>query len=333
MLTAYREFQGVTQELVLELRKTHQLKVIQDMDTYAKRSVVRNLNFPSKFSRDELFFICDQYFGVQFYELASGQKKSSDRLSRTLFPKFLSKLADWANTQPDMEDQQARGAVPKPVSGSSFMDKMFKSFDLNDDGLVDFPDVVKGLSLWIHSTQSDLMLLFFKIHDENGDNLLTKEETIQLSESLLFIHRRQESDKYLTVVSNFMTYTFAMFDREPEKLMTLQTFTELITGDECLDAFFTTELAASFVLKDTKSSVQQTVYVRPKLDFGEGLFKNMKWSGRLGLANKGGKGPSGGANTDVVSGSEAEAVVDQTEESEVSNAAKGSPDSLMDQGM
>ena len=278
MLTAYREFQGVSQDLVLELRKTHQLKVVQHMDNYAKRSVVRNLNFNTPFSKDDLFYMCDQFFGVQFYD--SGNKKASERLQLPQFQRFMGKVAAWANTQPDLDEQQSRGAVPKPISGASFIDKIFDvTFDLNHDGFVDFPDIVKGLRTWVFSDLDALILLFFRVHDANDDGRLTKEETIQLSESLLFILRRDDNDKYLDSVSSLMTKMLMLFESDPENAsLLIQGFSELVKGDPLLLHFFSQGLSASFTFKDVQSGVKQTVMKR---DPAESLFKSIKWTGRL----------------------------------------------------
>jgi hypothetical protein len=67
MMVAYREFHVVTHETVLELRKSHQLKVILGLDTYAKKSLVRNLTLKVRLNKDNMFFLCDQFFTVLYY--------------------------------------------------------------------------------------------------------------------------------------------------------------------------------------------------------------------------------------------------------------------------
>ena len=41
----------------------------------------------------------------------------------------------------------------------------------------------------------------FSVHDTNKDGYLSKEEVLQLSESLLFIFRNEPGDQYLAAVS------------------------------------------------------------------------------------------------------------------------------------
>lgn len=234
MLTAYREFQTVTHENVLELRKARQLKVVHDIDTYAKRSVVRNLNVATKFKKEELLYLCDQFFSVHYYgrramagkavataaeasaiqkDRVSGDSKThTDRLDLDQFKSFISRIVGWGDIGKDIDEQQKKmglDAPIKPVVGSGLLDKLFHQlFDRNKDGFVDFPDIVVGLGKLIHNDMMSLMGLFFDVHDEDHDSQLTKEEVLQLSESLLFLMRREEGERHLNAVSNLLTRAF-----------------------------------------------------------------------------------------------------------------------------
>lgn len=100
LVTAYREFYNVTFETIIELRKSLQLKVVQGLDMYAKRSVVRNLSFNSKFSKEQLFFLCDRFYSVCYYNQKSGRKeneedddgKTADRMDIKDFKIFMGKV-------------------------------------------------------------------------------------------------------------------------------------------------------------------------------------------------------------------------------------------------
>lgn len=52
---------------------------------------------------------------------------------------------------------------------------------------------------------------FFRLHDADTDGFLTKEEVLQLSESLLFIFRNEPGDRYLGSVSNVRLQCFSSF--------------------------------------------------------------------------------------------------------------------------
>ena len=278
MITAYREFQNVTQELVFELRREVQMKVIQDMDSYTKRSVVRNLTFSTPFSKDELFYICDQFFGVQFYSMTN--KKSSAKIDVAQFRLFFGKLADWANTDPDIEEQESRRTEPKAISGAIIIDKLFTEiFDTDNDGLIDFPAIVKGLTKLTHSSAEDLLHLFFNLHDADNDDNLTKDETLQLSESLLFVTRRHESDKFLTAISGFLNSAISVFEKNQDETggLSHKSFRGLVNSDEILSVFFSEYMPRSICLFNNKSMVERKVIQKEPSQ----TSKNIKWIEKL----------------------------------------------------
>ncbi|KAJ3281820.1 hypothetical protein HK104_011257, partial [Borealophlyctis nickersoniae] len=267
ILTAYREFQSVTHEMIVDLRKSLHLKVVHGLDTYAKRSVIRNLNNTSKFTKDELLFMCDQFFSVQFYKRDDKQKTSPDRMDLDHFKLFLGRLASWANFEKDLEDQQTRlgtDTPPKPIVGNVFIPKLFSNmFDKNGDGMVDFQDIVSGLGQIIHSDTMTRLNRFFELHDNDNDGNLSKEEVIQLSESLLFLFRREDNDRdqYLGSVSGLLNRAFtanAATQASPDEefKIALPTFRELVLSDDYLVNYFETGFAKSFVFAQPKEAVQ-----------------------------------------------------------------------------
>ncbi|KAI8851589.1 hypothetical protein BC829DRAFT_386413 [Chytridium lagenaria] len=208
MLTAYREFQ-------VSLR----LKVVQGLDTYAKRSVIH---------------------GSQ-----TQKNKNGDRMEFLHFAQYLGKLTRWADVSRDREDQQSRlgmDAAVKPVVGSALLNKLFTLFDKNRDSFVDFSDIVKGFSQLIHTDFMTRITLFFDLHDSDKDGFLNKEELIQFSESLLFLLRREGGDKFLNSVSTILQRAFELASRNDESTagdkgmdsmqIAVSTFRELILGDD-----------------------------------------------------------------------------------------------------
>ncbi|KAJ3411856.1 hypothetical protein HDV05_001645 [Chytridiales sp. JEL 0842] len=211
MLTAYREFQALNHDMIVELRKSSQLKVAHGLDTYAKRSIIRNLNFKPKFNKDELLYLCDQYFGVLFYRKHGAPK--SHKMDFECFGQYISRLTAWGGIERDLEEQELRvgTAARKPIVGAHILRRFFDVvFDLDKDGLMDFSDAVRGLSTLIHVDLMSRISLFFKLHDVDADGHLNKEELIQVSESLLFLLRRQDGDRYLNSVSGLLQHGFEM---------------------------------------------------------------------------------------------------------------------------
>ncbi|KAJ3114339.1 hypothetical protein HK100_001690, partial [Physocladia obscura] len=229
MLTAYREFQMITQEMIVDVRKSLQLKVIHGLDMYAKRSIIRNLNFAPKFNREELLFLCDQFYSVLYYK-RHGKQKGTDRLNFDNFVAFLTRLTPWGRFDRDYEEETyedlvSSGTSPKSAAdtaqlqkpqqlGERFLTRLFDtSFDTNKDGYVDFGDVVQGLTKLIQPDMMERIDFFFTIHDDDKDGFLNKEEVIQVYESLFFLLRKEEGDKYLNSVSTLLQRAFEIASR------------------------------------------------------------------------------------------------------------------------
>ncbi|KAI9327546.1 rab-GTPase-TBC domain-containing protein [Obelidium mucronatum] len=342
MLTAYREFQMINHEMIVDIRKSLQLKIIHGLDMYAKRSVIRNLNFNPKFNKEELLFLCDQFYSVLFYK-RHGKQKGTDRLSFENFVAYLTRLTPWGRIDRDYEeeaedelkDQTAPQSVKAaaatagtpiphghhPQVGTKFLNRLFDNlFDKNHDSYIDFADVVQGLSKLIHSDLMDRIGLFFSLHDDNGDGFLDKEEVIQVSESLLFLLRKEEGDKYLASMSTLMQRAFEIMSRyevaddasaanvgggadasagiakksEDKKIMLpIAGFRELILGDPFFVEYFDTGFRNTFALQEIKY-VEQNRAVRQEM-MDSIWSSGISWAGRMGGSNS--------KKTNVVAGS------------------------------
>jgi hypothetical protein len=269
IITAYREFHLVTNDLIVELRKNQSLVAIQNIDLYAKRSAVRSLKKTGKFSKDELLFICDLFYSVQFYSNDSVR----DKIDFSKFSEMLAKITPWANLKETVgkEDTEISENPIKPIIGIAFLTNLFKKiFDPNNDGFVDLQDMVKGLGQIIHGTSIDVLKAIFVLHDSNDDGFLTRDECIQVSESILFLQRKIENEKKLGSVSSFLNRAFMVnVSAETENAPTddfklsFETFTEVITADDFLLNYFSVDFVKSFCLIDSNTGVQQTIYVPP----------------------------------------------------------------------
>ena len=104
-------------------------------------------------------------------------------------------------------------------------------WDTDCRGALSYQDLVLGLSDVMFNDLMSNIEWFFKLHDGDHDGSLTKDEVLQLSESLLvrssspvkssmesklhcsqFIFRSEVGDAYLGAVSRFMTNAFEYGD-------------------------------------------------------------------------------------------------------------------------
>ncbi|KAJ3314442.1 hypothetical protein HDV04_000424 [Boothiomyces sp. JEL0838] len=275
MLCAYKEFQNVTTDLIVSHRKSIQLEVIQSMDLYAKKSTIRQLKSTYKFSKDELLYVYDAFSTIQYY---NNSKKAQDKISLGEFNKFMSHICNWAVD--NVEGDDTRQFATTSVQGLFFLSLLFKRvFDKNGDGLIDLQDVVTGLSEIMHS--GGTLQMFFTLHDSDQDGKLTREDTIHLSESLLFLFRNMQGDAPLSSVSALLNRAFTSKQEEPF-LLTFTDFQELVIPDAFLVEYFAT-FNSTFVLNETKSGVYTNVKTMPVREITESIFSGgIKWATGLG---------------------------------------------------
>ena len=67
MVVAFREFSGITQSLISEQRAKHKDAVLDNIETFAKRTSIRNLGPDSKrLSLDDLGLLYDRFYGILY---------------------------------------------------------------------------------------------------------------------------------------------------------------------------------------------------------------------------------------------------------------------------
>ncbi|KAJ3001017.1 hypothetical protein HDV02_000086 [Globomyces sp. JEL0801] len=290
MMTAYREFQNVNTELISNLRKQNQLEVIQSMDLYSKRSLIRSLKHTFKFSKDELLYMCDAFYTIQYYKVS---RRSKVIIDKGEFCALMGQFCDWATDNLDIDD--TRHLATSSIPGTHFLTTLFdRIFDTNHDGWVDFADIVRGLADLIFSVGSCQM--FFNIHDTNQDGFLSREDLIQFSETLLFLFRKFNGDAPLGAVSSFLNRAMksqinsssgteegqspVSDSSQPLQFqLDYATFQKTIMEDEFLVEYLAT-FTSTFVLNDTKSGILTTTFKAPQVqDITDSLFTGgYKWA-------------------------------------------------------
>ncbi|KAJ3127151.1 hypothetical protein HK098_006699 [Nowakowskiella sp. JEL0407] len=321
MLTAYREFQSVSHEQIVELRKSHQLKVIHGLDIYAKKSMVRNLKQSFKFSREELLYLCNMYFDVIYYSkkakkdivIADGEKPKTfigPPIDVSQFKRVMGKIATWADLEKDAIEQQSRlgtdAGSQKTVVGSQFLESLFRDvFDKDHDGKIDFQDLVSGIAALKSNDMMAVLGIFFDLHDNDHDGVISKEEMIAVSESLLFLMRREEPDRYLGAVGSLINRAFLVEEKQAREnagadgdgplKISIQQFRELILIDEYLLEYFESGFSKSISLSEETSAAAAAVQQKPLIVVGpkevvDGLVQGgWKWASRVGGGGKKGR--------------------------------------------
>ena len=262
MLTAYQDFQNVTEEKIMEMRRASQSKVIHEVGSYQKRVQIRNLKETGKFSKDEISHIYDQFQKVQFY----GNKDddtAKNKMDLSMFRQFLANLCKWAKFDKSSEDPEKDAKL----LAHPFVVRLFTFFDRSGNGQLDLQDVVIGLNSLMKGDMLQRIELFHKLHDSDEDGTLTHEDIMQLSDTLCYAMRHQPSERYLDSVSSLlkrsvefgqMSEAAAAENNQDNQIivteenvkLSLPAFRMVVLADAVLERFFDIGFSASIRIKE-----------------------------------------------------------------------------------
>ncbi|KAJ8487454.1 hypothetical protein ONZ45_g14324 [Pleurotus djamor] len=282
LLVSFREFSVITDEMIQSERKRYRSEIIHSIESFSKRSSIRNLKTLGRFSKDQAGLIYDALYKSMcivppppavapppslLNSNDGTEEKPETRIGLRTFQYFLSEVATWARDEKIvMNGFQQR--IDREVAEHEFIDRLFFFWDVSCRGALSFQDLVSGLDGVMFNDLMENIEWFFNLHDKNKDGFLTKDEVLTLSETFLFIFRYEIGDAYLGAVSRFMTNAFEYGDAllppqdgadgQPlpsptigsnQPYLNLATFRMVVLADEILESFFETDLSASFRLE------------------------------------------------------------------------------------
>lgn len=136
--------------MITELRSQNQLKVGAGIESFTKRTVIRNLKDMATFNKEEIGIIYDKYFAALYYanHEAAAAKKQENKMTRDTFQSMLASMTVWAKVKPASDNVDANAA--RDIC-HSFVDRMYRLF-VGDtpDKLLDFQRAVLGMSGILH---------------------------------------------------------------------------------------------------------------------------------------------------------------------------------------
>lgn len=263
MLTAYQDFQHITEETIMDMRRAHQSKVIHEVGTYTKRCQIRNLKDIGKFSKDELGDIYDQFQKVHFYQ---DDNSVNTQLDFRMFQQFLANLCKWARIE----------KVDGELEAHLFIQLLFKHFDRKGTGSLSLQDIVTGLNSLLKRDMLELLELFHQLFDSTEKGVLLIDDVMAMSDTLFFLTRYHHEPEYHEAITNFIMQAaeFSKIDREYAKeqanlhnpgddaadevveqtevsvALSLPAFRMIILSDETLEHYFAREFVRSFRLRE-----------------------------------------------------------------------------------
>ncbi|KAJ6485541.1 hypothetical protein C8R45DRAFT_1053655 [Mycena sanguinolenta] len=287
LLVSFREFSVITDDMILSERRRFRSEIIHSIESFSKRSAIRNLKSLGRFSKEQAGLIYDALYKAMCIIppppdappppslVATGdvgtEEKPETRIQLRTFQFFLSEIATWARDERIVSNGFQR-RIDREIAEHEFIDRLFYFWDTSCRGALSFQDLILGLDGVMFNDLMENIEWFFNLHDKNKDGFLTKDEVLTLSETFLFIFRYEVGDAYLGAVSRFMTNAFEYGDallppsEEPpetneqggevppsgptnQPYLNLATFRMVVLADEVLESFFETDLSASFRLE------------------------------------------------------------------------------------
>lgn len=241
LVTAFREFGNIiTDDSIQSARKKFRAEVVDSIQSFSKRTSLRNLKDVGKFtSSDQLGQVYDHFqlaiykcqiklaggvgennpngvgsnHGIaSFWENDEVDGKIEQRITRATFGLFLADVASWARDETLVKSVGFLERVERVAVDHELIDRLFNAWDSSHKGSLSLQDIVLGLSDFFFNDLMMNMQVFFSLHDGDKDGFLTKDEVLQLSESLLFIFRNEPGDHYLAAVSKLMQNSFEYAD-------------------------------------------------------------------------------------------------------------------------
>jgi TBC1 domain family member 8/9 len=113
-LVAFREFAVITEDAILSERRRFRNEVISSIESFSKRSAIRNLKTFERFSKEQVGFIYDALFKAVCIEPPPApappplsllttkdavEERPETRIGPTTFKIFLSEIATWARDE------------------------------------------------------------------------------------------------------------------------------------------------------------------------------------------------------------------------------------------
>lgn len=282
LLVSFREFAVISDETILSERRKYRNEIVNSIESFSKRSAIRNLKTLGRFTKEQAGFIYDALYKAMcevppppavapppslLTTNDGNQERAETRIGIPTFQVFLSEILTWARSE-KIVINGFQQRIDREVAEHELIDRLFYFWDTSCNGSLSFQDLVSGLDGVMLNDLMENIEWFFNLHDNNKDGYLTKDEVLTLSESFLFIFRHEIGDAYLGAVSKFMTNAFEYGDSllpqhtdsktgatgpqtigHNQPYLNLATFRMVVLADEVLESFFETDLSASFRLE------------------------------------------------------------------------------------
>ncbi|SCW01126.1 LAFE_0D05644g1_1 [Lachancea fermentati] len=194
LVVAFKEFSIITDAMVEQERNKYRKDILHNIESFAKRTQLRNLPQTRNLTKDNLSNIYDLFYqSIESHKISMGT--GSSNMDFEAFIQFLSKFCDWC--KPSESEQIPRFRKQK----RGFLKRLFKQWDISSSNELTLNDVVSGLDSLLSKDLMSSINNFFALFDQEGKGEIQREEVLQISEGLLFLTEPWKSGRcvdYLT---------------------------------------------------------------------------------------------------------------------------------------
>ncbi|XP_051979470.1 guanylyl cyclase-activating protein 1-like [Xyrauchen texanus] len=129
-------------------------------------------------------------------------------------------------------------------SSNAYVKTMFCTFDMNDDGYIDFMEYVAALSLVLKGGVQQKLRWYFKLYDVDGSGCIDREELLLIFKAIRAINGIEQEMS----AEDFTNMVFDKIDLNGDGQLSLEEFMGGIQGDDTLLDMLTQSLDLSHVV-------------------------------------------------------------------------------------
>uniref|UniRef100_A0A3B4AZJ0 Guanylyl cyclase-activating protein 1 n=1 Tax=Periophthalmus magnuspinnatus TaxID=409849 RepID=A0A3B4AZJ0_9GOBI len=142
------------------------------------------------------------------------------------------------------EFKQFFGLKNLSASSNEYVYTMFRTFDMNDDGYIDFMEYVAALSLVLKANVQQKLRWYFKLYDIDGSGCIDRDELLLIIKSI----RAISGVSHDISAEDFTNMMFDKIDINGDGELSYEEFMEGIQQDEELLKMLTESLDLSHIL-------------------------------------------------------------------------------------
>ncbi|KAM9361227.1 guanylyl cyclase-activating protein 1-like [Symphorus nematophorus] len=140
-------------------------------------------------------------------------------------------------------------------SSNAYVRTMFTTFDMNDDGFIDFMEYVAALSLVLKAGVEQKLRWYFKLYDIDGSGCIDRDELLLIIKSIRAIN----GSPCEMSAEDFANMVFDKIDINGDGELSYEEFMEGVQKDEMLLKTLTESLDLTHILQKIQGEIRGNV--------------------------------------------------------------------------